>query len=511
MANKKNNKKLIKILVPALVVVLIAVALVVVLLIPDSTEKNDVNQQNMPSYAEVQETVNEDNVHQVEIQKDEKGEVVENGTGTLLSYVPMNIKEIKVENTKSTFTIKSYTPVEITTDENGKEKEETQATEYTIVGFEDKDIAMGIPDAIANDAAALDFTQVVSTGDKDEKDFGFDSPQATVTVTYEDKTKAVIIVGNKAPSNSGVYVKFGDGKEIYLVEEDAVDSFLYSTNDLISLNVNDPVSNGDNATASSITLGGTHYKDSVTFEPSDNETANSNYLITSPKKYYGDDQGCSLVEAGIRGVKASSVAYVNPGDKELEKYGLVTPYATVDAVYPDTTVSLLASEPDSKGYCYLMVKGGDVIYKILEDSVQWVSSSLDDLRSKYFVDNTLKALSEAEVSFDNKEYEFDLETDSNNNTTVKCNDKEIELGDFQTAFDYMHSTDFYRHEFTSESLSGSPVMTVEFSYSGDRSDDEVKFYEKGNKIYVTVNGEQISYTYKTSVSQLKKLFTNASK
>lgn len=513
-SKKKNNKNLLKIIIPALVVVLIAVALLVVLNLPDSTE-NQASKIEYTEPAEIVTEVDKEKQHQVEPATNEKGEVDKNGTGELVSYIPRNIKSISIENEKSKYEITSYTPVEITTDKDGKEKESTKATEYTLVGYEDKTLASGQPDAIANDAASLEFTKVVSTGDKDEKDFGFDKPRATVEVTYQDNTTAKIYVGDVAPANSGVYVKFGTGKSIYLVSEDSVDSFLYDINDLISLEITEPASSGDSASATKIELSGTHYKDKITVVPSDDETASTNYLITSPDNYYGDDSGCSEIEGGIRGVMAKSVTYVNPGESQLKKYGLSEPYAEIKATYPDTTINLVASKADDKGYCYIMKKGGDVIYKILSESVKWSESSLDDLRSDFFVDNELTAISKTEVKFDDKNYSFDINGKSSSvDTVVKYNGKEVSTGAFQTAFDYMHSSDFLRHEFTRDKISGSPALTIKFTYKSDtgRSADELKFYDMGKqKYYVTVNDEQVSYLYKSAVTKVEKLFTGVTK
>jgi hypothetical protein len=303
-----------------------------------------------------------------------------------------------------------------------------------------------------------------------------------------------------------------------------VDSLLYTVNDLVSKTVTDSADDGDNASAEKMVLSGTLYKNKVTIEASDDETASTNYLITTPDKYYGADSTCSEVEAGIRGVYADSVVCVNPSAKQMKKYGLATVYAEIRATYPDTTVNLIASKPNDKGYCYLMVKGGNVIYKILSDSVRWTEMTLDDLRSTYFVDNVYSTVSGIDVSFGKKNYSFTVDskttttTDDDGNdqtstvTTAECNGTEVSSGSLQTAFDLLHGETFLRKEFTNEKISGSPVMTIKFTYSEDRSADTIKFYDLGKqKIYVTVNGEQISYVYKTALTSLQKQFTSASK
>lgn len=521
-AKKTDKKKIIKILLPVFLVALIAVALIVVLNLPDEETEN--KEALLTDPAKITDSVDKNNVHQAEPATDANGELEQNGEGELLSYIPRNIKNIKVENTKGTFQIKSYTPVKKTTDENGKEVEETQATEYTIVGFEDINIQPGQPDLVASSVSTLSFKKVVSV-DGAKKEFGFDKPRATVTVTYQDKTKAKIIVGAVAPANAGVYIRFGSGKAVYLVEESVVEPLLYNVNDLVAKDVTETVTDGDNASAQKIVLSGTAFKQSITIEACDDETASGNYKIVSPVSCYGDDGACTEVEAGIRGVFANSVVYVNPSDKQLKKYGLKTPYAEILATYPDTTVNLVASKPDSKGYCYIMVKGGNVVYKILSDSVRWTQKSLDDLRSTFFVDNQYTYVKEMDVQYGDKKYSFELTTtnstvsdengeDSTIKTTeAKCNGKDVNNGSVQTAFDYMHGSGFARKEITNTKLSGSPVMTITFKYSdGVRSDDVMKFYASGKqRIYVTVNGEQISYLYKNSVSNLQKLMDTAAK
>ena len=152
---KKDNKKLLKIIIVAAVVVIIGVALVVVLNLPGSEDNKDT--QEVTKEAKISDTVDKNKMHQAEPALDDKGEVKENGIGELINYIPRKIKTIKVENDNGSFQIKSYTPVKETKDKNGKTKTETQATEYTLVGYEDKSIAEGKPDSVASDAAAMSF------------------------------------------------------------------------------------------------------------------------------------------------------------------------------------------------------------------------------------------------------------------------------------------------------------------------------------------------------------------
>ena len=57
-------------------------------------------------------------------------------------------------------------------------------------------------------------------------------------------------------------------------------------------------------------------------------------------------------------------------------------------------------------------------------------------------------------------------------------------------------------------------MTGKVTYTSDsgRSADTLELYKANNSKYVgVVNGEQISYVYKTSITSLQEQFTNATK
>ena len=177
---KKNVKTLIVVGVAA--VLLVGIMLLLIFLPNGDSDSTATYDEGIDMSA----SVDKDGVHQVKINTNEKGEIKNNSYGTLIEYVPAEISKIQVENKSGSFEIESETP----TDENGN----TEATVYTIKGFEDFDLQTGAPDSIANAAAQLDFSKVVSMDKSRAADFGFDDPRATITVTYTDKTKAVFIM-----------------------------------------------------------------------------------------------------------------------------------------------------------------------------------------------------------------------------------------------------------------------------------------------------------------------------
>lgn len=496
---KKNVKTLIIVAVAA--VLLIGLMLLLIFL-PKGSGDSDAATYDEGVAMSV--STDKNGVHQAEIKTNDKGEIDNNSYGTLIDYVPAEISKIHLENSKGTLDITSYTPK--------NSKGETDTTQYTVVGYEDFDLQTGIADEIANDAASLEFSKVMTLDKNKAGDYGVDKPRAVATVTYTDKTKSVIYVGDDAPQGAGTYVKFGDGDAVYLVAADDVSAFDYGICDLMSLTINDSASNDDNAKASSITVSGTNFADTIELKPNTGDKVSASYIMTSPINCYANENESSLVDGAIRGLYAESVKMVNPSDSQLEELGLKNPYAHLKAVYPDTTVDIIAAKPDGDKVT-LMENGGKVVYVMSKDKLPWVETSYESLVSEYVLYPKMSALSSLSVNNGSKNYDFALSTkevtskDSDGSettsatTTVKCGGKELELGYFQNFYNNLVMTELA--EVKQASVSGSPVLSAVYTYSSDGTSDTVSFYKAdGNKYAASVNGQVIGYVYSSRIDKL---------
>lgn len=498
---KKNVKILIIVSVAA--VLLVGLMLLLIFLPKDGSKDGATYDEGIS----MSTSTDENGVHQASINTDKNGNIENNSYGTLIDYVPADISLIHVENDLGTLEVTSYTP----TDSKG----ESDATVYTIKGYEDFDLQPGIADSIANQTASLDFSKVMTLDKSKSSDYGFDKPRATVTVTYTDKTKAVIILGGEAPQGTGAYVKFGSSDTIYLVSVDSVSAYLYGINDYISLTINDSASNEDNGKASSITLSGSNFPDTIVLKPNNDGKNSASYVMTQPNNIYANENESSLVEGAIRGLYAESVKMVNPSSSQLSSLGLSSPYAEVSAVYPDTSVNILSSKPDGEGKVYVMEKGGKVVYVMASSNLPWVTTSYEKLVSEYVLNPKMNALSGMSVNDGKKTYDYTLSskdvttTDNNGNettsttTTVKCENKEIELSYFSTFYQNITLTELA--DAKTENISGNPVFSVTYKYSADGSSDSVSFYSASNSRYLAVvNGKAIGHVYPAGINKLIK-------
>lgn len=509
----KEKKGHIKALIFSLLGVVVLIGVVCLLVFLPKGEEEDIYIDE----ASITSKVDKDNVWQANVATDNNGNPKENGGGELLEYIPSQISTIKVKNSGGTFTVKSVTPTEKSTDpETGEEITLTDATVYTLVGFEEFDLQTGVPNEIASACSSLSFNTVIEADAKDNlADYGLDKPKSVVTVTYTDKKKAVISVGNEAPQGVGTYVKFGSGNAVYLCETESVEPLLYTLNKCISLTINDSASNTENSDFKYINLTGSAYGKKITMEfNKDSESISNSYVLTAPEKCYADDSEASNVTGAVRGLYAESVACVNPTKSQLSKFGLSQEYAHIYGKYPDITVDLIASKPDGKGNCYLMKNGGNVVYKIASSSIPWVTTSYESLVSDYVLNPKYMGLSGVEVTAQSKTYDFEVKTTvttttdedgsttSSTTTIPKYKGEELTQGYFETFFRNMAL--LTKSDNTAGKVSGSPVYTVKYTYADkNKSADTVSFYKgSGSQYVVTVNSKAVGHIYSTYIDKL---------
>ena len=377
--NKKKkataNTKTLAIIIG--VVVVLAAALLVLIFFPREEKKGEIT-----GPASVSAKVDDDKVWEADIKTNKDGKIKENGSGSLLELVPADIKKIKLENDKGTLTFKSYTPIvelDETDPETGKKKTGTDATQYTLVGFEDLEIRGDQAGLLANLCSTLSFNSV-SCEDATDKlsDFGMDKPRAVATVTFNDNTKAIIKLGADAPQNLGSYVMFGSGKAVYLCDKESTEVLLFGI--------------------------------TIVLEPCTDDAVNADYVLTAPNSSLADNTEASNISGGIRGLYATSVKAVNPSSAQLSKLGLSTPYAEIKAEYPDCTVDIIAAKPDSSGNVLIMEKDGKLVYSISAEKVAWVNTSYEKLLPDYVFEAQLACVSSVEVDG----YKFTVTTEEKN-------------------------------------------------------------------------------------------------
>ena len=479
-----------------LIIAVAAVAILAVLLIVLRINSKKTVTEETPA-AEVSLSVN-DGVHEANIALDDKGNILKNGSGSLLEYVPAQIKRIDVENQDGSFSVTAETP-------------SGEATVYKVVGFEKYPLQEGVADDIAKHSSVIEFTRIIEAN-ANLADFGLEEPRATAKVTYTDDTSSIIRVGNEAAGEAGTYVAFGTTKDVYLVNSSDVQSFLYSVNNFISLDITDKMEDSDNAAFSKATISGSHFDDEIVLVPNKDEAIEAAYLMTSPIEMPANAIEAGDIAGNIRGLYAESVVCVNPSEDQLASYGVDKPYAQINATYPDTDITLRCSAPKDDGIVYVFNPDKNVIYTIQLAAVCWAKTNVELLMPENPMNAKLRYIDEIAFSAGDTDFTLNVKTtveetkdDSGNeqenvNSTASYNGKELNTDDFNVFF---QNIAMIKNSGAAESDGKDKVMTVTFHYTTDRSADTLTVYSgDGSQYIMAYNGKTIGTVSKTYISSL---------
>ncbi len=499
--SKKKKKKLPKNILWVIISCVAVLVIVALIFILQSCKKT--TPAEFDPGTPITLSVDENGQHQADIILNDKGKLDNNSYGTLIELSPSDIKQIDIENQSGTYTILAQTP--FTQDETTGE-EVRGATVYTLVGYEDFDLLGGGADTIANDCAVINFSSVADISGKQASDFGFDKPRATVKTQFTDGTFSTIIVGGTVPNSQNSYVMFGSSKTIYVLSNDAVDGFLFSVLDLMDLAVNDAAADADTSLFESVTLKGSAFDSPIEIRPNEDSAIDSSYVMISPVRMFVSEVEAANIAGAIRGLYADKAVCVNPSNSQLEQYGLKSPYVSLEAIYPDTTISLKASKPKD-GNVYLM-SDTNVIYQIASDYVPWVSTSVEKLYPDIVLDPNYSSLTKIVVEDSSGSYTFDVTTTTETvdttdgtteevtTTTGKYNGERLDSDNFRVF--YQNICNMQNAGVAESDGTSTPALTISLSYSTGRNTDVIKVYATNDSKYIAqLNGDTLCLVYKS--------------
>ncbi len=491
----KNRKPLITVIVIlAILGCLIGLFFLIKNVVPDSD--TDSTKATYPTDENGEQYATDLKGNKIKSEKDGNGNIIVAGIEELINHVPADIKAIKVTNEYGTFEITAETPTEKSTDESGKEQIVTKETVYTLKGYENAPLETGMPDAVANDAAAVTTTNVVDITGANPSEYGLDKPSATAEVTFTNKNKRTITVGNQAPDNAGTYIMVDGDKAIYLVDNESVDAFLYKETSLLNKIVTPSSEADDGATPKKVKISGANFPKTIEIVPNDDETVSmAYYKMKTPTECFVNVANGSKVLESLRSVTANDVIAYKPDEKTLQKYkiDMENPYAELNADFSDISVHLYAAKPiaeksdDSTENVSTMVyvynPSSKMLYSLNANKVAWVTTSYEDLVFEYVIKPNLSAIKTLKVTAKGKTYAFDLSSETKKDekgietskTVVKSDGKTIDTGRFDVFFQNLESATL--NKVKSGTVSGEAELTVKVIYNTDKESDSITFYK----------------------------------
>ena len=320
--------------------------------------------------------------------------------------------------------------------------------------------------SLSSDLTSLSATRMITDNSEKAADYGLDTPQATVAVTYYDGSTATLELGDESPLSDGYYLRISGDNAIYLVSTSVGGDLLNSSVSYIGTSViTAPDTNSSDSSVQAVVRemklsGSVRASKPFTFRVYDAATDSSDlstfsYLITSPSLQGTGDGVSDITKTSLTATKAVK-AY--PTKEDLDTYGLSNPYSVcqmelaVQTSASDTSSSssstsytysnnaehtVTLGNKDSDGNYYAMVDNYNVIYLVSSSSVPWAATQMSDIASKLLFMSNITSVQSVTVDISGSSTTFDLthhpdESENDAKLTVTIGDKTYPTSDFRS-------------------------------------------------------------------------------
>lgn len=407
----------------------------------------------------------------------------------LISKKSEDIASMQVTNQKG-----SYTLVPVTTKTSSKSSGSSSGSSdvtYTVKELSGVPVNTSETSSVIKNGFSLAATRNLGTVSSLD-DFGLKNPKATVKVTFKDGSTFNYKIGNTTATDTSAYYMCGlNSNTVYIVDIDSgllQDAKYFVNKEILSISN----SSGDND-FTSVKLSGTNYPQTVQITKKSSELK-----ITSPQEYDISYSKLSSLQSELAGLTAQTVEAINPDATTLAKYGLDKPCAVCEFTVNKGSYKLTAGKEN--GNYYVMLGNTNVVYGVSQDSVSaWTDSGLFGLRDKIILTkststvksititsgSTVNTLNVTRTEKSSSKSSSSGSTPDYSYTVTGNNGKKLDYdSNFSNFYEKLSAIEILEN--ADKKPSGSPALTVEYTYFDSDNKDTIEFYDAGNRRYTAV-------------------------
>lgn len=332
-----------------------------------------------------------------------------------------------------------------------------------------------------------------------------------VAVTLKDGTAYTVYYGVDAPDGEHLYVRLGDSNDVYIALASSSRYFTYCKEDFISLNIL-PELTVDNV-APTIDLMTVTRKDldyDIIFEDDtknysiDEVSMASSQVMISPVYAYLDINNSNDIIYGLWGLNGTQAEVAFPTEADLEEYGLLDPFCTVElnaelqnyVLHIGDVAQYVLDEQGNKTttpeYFYGYFEGIDVIYTFAATDVKWATFMPIDVLSTMMTSNYIYALDYIDVEAhldEDKKFYFDIEGNVEDATlAVTLDGGEYDAEAFKILYQFMLKCPIDSLCLEEPAPDAKLLARVEYRRA-DGKGDVLEFYDDTtNRVIIKLNG-----------------------
>lgn len=382
---------------------------------------------------------------------------------------------------------------------------------------------------LKSDLATITATKKIET-DLSASDFGFDRPQAKVSVTYHDDSTYAFEIGDRAPLDAGYYFREEGSSDIYLVSISFGEAMLQEGKDYVSLSMYTKPSLNEDADSDTVCVqemglsGQVRQDHPFKLRQQTNEDPDyvmSSYVMLEPFFMRQiDDNQITTLTTNMTSLTAKSIVSVYPTEEEKAQYGFNDPYSVADlriavrqaettsdssdtsdssqseeetpTVYYNIrnhVVTLGSKDADGNYYAMITSDGEEmpVIYLVSASAVPWAETQYGDILGTLLFLRNITNINDIVVSWGDTSYTFNLEhfpdaEESADKLKVTVDGVTYDTENFRQLYQIMMSVK--RNGEVEDEPSGTPDMTIEIHPNDGSGEIVANFYKYNANNYI---------------------------
>ncbi len=430
---------------------------------------------------------------------------------TVLEMSEKDIKKVTLTNKNGTFVLKNTA----SKDDDGEDVYSWSLNEY-------KDVVISQTALSEIAANVLNISALREITSKTAEQCGLSNPQVKAEVVKGDDSTFSVLIGDKSPDNSGVYVKLSTQDKIYLVSGEIDTNLTFTALDLANAESITPITLGDKysdylsngvvMTFDKLTLTGKNFGSGLVFTENNDPDISElvPFLITSPVDRIANNVEYALAPYST-GIAVSGAYALDASEQTLSKLGFNSPDIALTAKFKDYSYSFKFKKQADGGYA-VWHTGCELILKVDDTALDLFNCDTISFYSPWICFIGIDELNGFDVVAKGKEYNFDIKIDETEgveeDTIVNYNGKKLNADNFKTFYRYCISLE--ASDFVIENVNVQPEYELRFNYSAKgRKAAVIKFYRvSATKYQFSVDGEMLGKVNAIDVNRIADYVEN---
>lgn len=380
---------------------------------------------------------------------------------------------------------------------------------YSIEGIEQYAQNTSIVSTIANNSSSISALEEVDETPTDLSQYGFDNPQAQVTIYLDDGSTESFTLGDDSPVE-GVYFKMDNSDAVFTVDSTPMYVFTKNQNYFISRVCLESPAEDEYPIVENLTVKRSDLDYDIVLEY-DHRTDDSDYIggtsashiMTSPVNAYLNVEKSKDITHSMFGLTADSIVKLSPTADDLTIAGIDNPTCEVSMVCDDGNTYDLKIGSSYNGSSYGedytayfgYFEGIDLLFAFTDSSLPWLTLKPMDITSQIVIGTYIYDVSNMTIQTPTTTLNFEG-SGTSDDYSVKLNGSDFDLNRYKSFYQAMIKAP--AEELYLDEVTGSPEVTITMNLKSGGEPDVFEFYRISDRKVVIVHNGVPSFSCRAS-------------